>query len=184
MREGSRTDRVLSTVAITTTATPEYVSGIIFTVIFASWLGWLNGLTEWANSNGQAPFPDARSLAFVGVAVATLIVTPHPLATLLGIALLPDFSASGHLGPRQLVEVLPQWRPLGAFGDSGEERAQPIPQAGGADAARSGICHLVPRGWARCWASLPSRDSRSLRLHNGSHDQCCHAAHACEPNRT
>src|SRR5690606_3058666 len=31
----------------------------------------------------------------------------------LGIALLPDFSASEHLGPRQLVEVLPDWRPLG-----------------------------------------------------------------------
>ncbi|TIS15954.1 MAG: ABC transporter permease [Mesorhizobium sp.] len=43
MREGSRTDRVLSVVSIATTATPEYVSGVIFTVIFASWLGWLNG---------------------------------------------------------------------------------------------------------------------------------------------
>ncbi|MGO4831572.1 ABC transporter permease [Rhizobiaceae sp. 2RAB30] len=43
MREGSRTDRTLSVASITTTATPEYVSGIIFTVIFASWLGWLNG---------------------------------------------------------------------------------------------------------------------------------------------
>src|SRR5690606_32561348 len=30
MREGSRTDRVLSTFAIATTATPEYVSGVIF----------------------------------------------------------------------------------------------------------------------------------------------------------
>jgi DNA-binding transcriptional LysR family regulator len=35
----------------------------------------------------------------------------------LGIALLPDFSAQGHLGPRQLVQVLPQWKPLGFFGD-------------------------------------------------------------------
>jgi peptide/nickel transport system permease protein len=43
MREGSRTDRSLSVASITTTATPEYVSGVIFTVIFASWLGWLNG---------------------------------------------------------------------------------------------------------------------------------------------
>ncbi len=43
MREGSRTDRVLSVASIATTATPEYVSGVIFTVIFASWLGWLNG---------------------------------------------------------------------------------------------------------------------------------------------
>ncbi|MDW6026190.1 ABC transporter permease [Mesorhizobium sp. BAC0120] len=43
MREGSRTDRSLSVASIVTTATPEYVSGVIFTVIFASWLGWLNG---------------------------------------------------------------------------------------------------------------------------------------------
>ena len=41
MREGSRTDRMLSVASIATTATPEYVSGVIFTVIFASWLGWL-----------------------------------------------------------------------------------------------------------------------------------------------
>ncbi len=43
MREGSRTDRTLSVASIATTATPEYVSGVIFTVIFASWLGLLNG---------------------------------------------------------------------------------------------------------------------------------------------
>ena len=36
----------------------------------------------------------------------------------LGIGLLPDFTAAMHLGPRQLVPVLPQWRPLGFFGDS------------------------------------------------------------------
>ena len=36
----------------------------------------------------------------------------------LGIGLLPDFSAAGHLGPRELLEVLPQWRPLGFFGDA------------------------------------------------------------------
>lgn len=30
-------------------------------------LGWLNDLTEWARSEGQAPLPDARSLAYVGV---------------------------------------------------------------------------------------------------------------------
>lgn len=34
-------------------------------------LGWLHGLTEWANSQGQAPFPDARSLAFLGVSAIT-----------------------------------------------------------------------------------------------------------------
>ena len=36
MREGSRTDRVLSTFAIATTATPEYVSGVIFIALLAS----------------------------------------------------------------------------------------------------------------------------------------------------
>jgi peptide/nickel transport system permease protein len=55
MREGSRTDRVLSTLAIATTATPEYVSGVILVALFASatagispWLaahGWISGKT-------------------------------------------------------------------------------------------------------------------------------------------
>jgi peptide/nickel transport system permease protein len=52
MREGTRTDRTLSVASITTTATPEYVSGIIFTVVFASWLGWLNGSAATATSQG------------------------------------------------------------------------------------------------------------------------------------
>lgn len=52
MREGSRTDRTLSVAAIATTATPEYVSGVIFTVIFASWLGWFNGSAASATSQG------------------------------------------------------------------------------------------------------------------------------------
>ena len=34
----------------------------------------------------------------------------------LGIGLLPDFSAAGHLGDGDLVHVLPGWRPLGFFG--------------------------------------------------------------------
>jgi peptide/nickel transport system permease protein len=36
MREGSRTDRVLSTFSIASTATPEYVSGVIFIALLAS----------------------------------------------------------------------------------------------------------------------------------------------------
>ena len=36
MREGSRTDRALSAISIATTATPEYVSGVILVVIFSS----------------------------------------------------------------------------------------------------------------------------------------------------
>lgn len=52
MREGSRTDRTLSAASIMTTATPEYVSGVIFAVIFASWLGWLNGSAASATTQG------------------------------------------------------------------------------------------------------------------------------------
>ncbi|MCF6232225.1 MAG: ABC transporter permease [Rhodobacteraceae bacterium] len=36
MKEGSKTDRGLSTLSIITTATPEYVSGVIFITLFAS----------------------------------------------------------------------------------------------------------------------------------------------------
>jgi peptide/nickel transport system permease protein len=46
MREGSRTDRTLSTFSILTTATPEYVSGVVFIAIFSSsavGLKWFNG---------------------------------------------------------------------------------------------------------------------------------------------
>jgi DNA-binding transcriptional LysR family regulator len=35
----------------------------------------------------------------------------------LGIGLLPDFSAGSELAARQLVRVLPQWRPRGFFGE-------------------------------------------------------------------
>ncbi len=46
MREGSKLDRTLSTFSIATTATPEYVSGVIFISIFASsavGLKWFKG---------------------------------------------------------------------------------------------------------------------------------------------
>lgn len=46
MREGSITDRTLSTFSIITTATPEYVSGVIFIAIFTSsavGLKWFKG---------------------------------------------------------------------------------------------------------------------------------------------
>ncbi|MGD9914906.1 MAG: ABC transporter permease [Rhizobiaceae bacterium] len=56
MREGSRTDRTLSVASIATTATPEYVSGVIFTVIFASALGWLNGSAASATGEGGITF--------------------------------------------------------------------------------------------------------------------------------
>ncbi|WP_299674999.1 ABC transporter permease [uncultured Roseobacter sp.] len=40
MREGSKLDRSLSTFSIASTATPEYVSGVIFIAVFASSAGW------------------------------------------------------------------------------------------------------------------------------------------------
>jgi len=54
MREGSRTDRTLSTISITTTATPEYVSGVLFIAVFASTavgLKWFKGTATSAMDN-------------------------------------------------------------------------------------------------------------------------------------
>ncbi|MGB2194741.1 ABC transporter permease [Planktomarina sp.] len=54
MREGSRLDRSLSTGAIVTTATPEYVSGVIFIAIFTSsavGLKWFKGSATSAMDN-------------------------------------------------------------------------------------------------------------------------------------
>lgn len=51
MREGSRTDRALSAVSIATTATPEYVSGVLFITLFASsvtGLMWFKGTATGA----------------------------------------------------------------------------------------------------------------------------------------
>ncbi|UWQ80824.1 ABC transporter permease [Leisingera sp. S132] len=54
MREGSATDRGLSTVSILTTATPEYVSGVIFIAVFTSstvGLKWFKGTATAATDN-------------------------------------------------------------------------------------------------------------------------------------
>ena len=54
MREGSRTDRSLSTFSIVTTATPEYVSGVILIAVFASsafGLKWFKGTATAAMDN-------------------------------------------------------------------------------------------------------------------------------------
>ncbi len=54
MREGSRTDRTLSTASIVTTATPEYVSGVVFIAVFASsavGLKWFKGTATGAMEN-------------------------------------------------------------------------------------------------------------------------------------
>jgi peptide/nickel transport system permease protein len=55
MREGSLQDRALSTIAIGTTSTPEYVSGVVLTVIFASQmvgLQWFSGSATKAADDG------------------------------------------------------------------------------------------------------------------------------------
>jgi len=46
MKEGSTLDRSLSVASITSTSAPEYVTGIVFTVIFASTLGWFKGIAS------------------------------------------------------------------------------------------------------------------------------------------
>jgi peptide/nickel transport system permease protein len=62
MREGTRTDRVLSTFSITTTATPEYVSGVILVALFASPVTGLSPmLAEWGWIDGRTLFQGAAS---------------------------------------------------------------------------------------------------------------------------
>jgi len=60
MREGSRTDRVLSTGAIVTTATPEYVSGVLFIAIFTSSAVGL----KWFNGSATSAMEDANLVNF------------------------------------------------------------------------------------------------------------------------
>ena len=54
MREGSKTDRTLSTFSIITSATPEYVSGVVLIAVFASsavGLKWFKGSAASAMTN-------------------------------------------------------------------------------------------------------------------------------------
>ena len=46
MKEGSALDRSLSVGSIASTSAPEYVTGIVFIVIFASALGWFKGIAS------------------------------------------------------------------------------------------------------------------------------------------
>ncbi len=72
MREGSKLDRSLSSFSIVTTATPEYVSGVVFIVIFASsavGLRWFKGsatsaMTEITFANFTLP---VMTMAFYGM---------------------------------------------------------------------------------------------------------------------
>jgi peptide/nickel transport system permease protein len=49
MREGSRTDRTLSVFSIITTSVPQYVSGILLTIILSSWLKLFKGVAKAGN---------------------------------------------------------------------------------------------------------------------------------------
>ncbi|AWB48709.1 peptide ABC transporter permease [Gemmobacter aquarius] len=64
MREGSRTDRVLSTFAIATTATPEYVSGVILIAVLASATAGVSPiLADWGWISGKTLFPGTATSA-------------------------------------------------------------------------------------------------------------------------
>jgi peptide/nickel transport system permease protein len=67
MREGSRTDRTLSVVSIATTSTPEYVSGVVLSIIFATWLGWLNGSAASATEGHVTFYNFALPVATVAI---------------------------------------------------------------------------------------------------------------------
>jgi len=67
MREGSRTDRVLSSAAIATTATPEYVSGVILVAVFASATTGISPiLKEWGWIGGNTLFMGTATSALDG----------------------------------------------------------------------------------------------------------------------
>jgi len=64
MREGSRTDRALSSVAIVTTATPEYVSGVVLIALLASATAGISPvLAEWGWISGKTLFPGTATSA-------------------------------------------------------------------------------------------------------------------------
>ncbi len=67
MREGSRTDRSLSVLSIATTSTPEYVSGVVLSIIFATWLGWLNGSAAAATEGRLSFYNFALPVATVAI---------------------------------------------------------------------------------------------------------------------
>jgi peptide/nickel transport system permease protein len=67
MREGSRLDRGLSIFSITTSATPEYVSGILLTVVFSSWLGWFKGVARAGDPSFETLALPVMTMALYGM---------------------------------------------------------------------------------------------------------------------
>lgn len=72
MNEGSRTDRTLSTVSIVSTATPEYVSGVVFIAVFATatfGMQWFKGTATSAmdDANFENFFLPVITIALYGM---------------------------------------------------------------------------------------------------------------------
>ncbi|MHC0052954.1 ABC transporter permease [Actibacterium sp. D379-3] len=68
MREGSKLDRTLSTFSIASTATPEYVSGVILIVLLASSrIGLSPLLHDWGWIEGRTLFKGSAASAMNGV---------------------------------------------------------------------------------------------------------------------
>ena len=81
MREGTRTDRSLSALAIITTATPEYVSGVIFIVLFASSkMGISPLLAEWGWIEGRTLFKGSAATAVDDITFANFTLPVMALA--------------------------------------------------------------------------------------------------------
>lgn len=80
MREGSKLDRSLSTFSITTTATPEYVSGVIFIALLASSKfgispelhEWGKSLVDWGWAADERVLTGGRKTLFVGSATKAM----------------------------------------------------------------------------------------------------------------
>ncbi len=81
MREGTRLDRSLSTFSIATTATPEYVSGVIFIVLLASSnIGISPILAEWGWIDGRTLFKGTATSAMDNITFANFTLPVLALA--------------------------------------------------------------------------------------------------------
>lgn len=81
MKEGSRTDRTLSTFSIATTATPEYVSGVLFIVLFASSRSGLSPLlNEWGWISGKTLFKGSAATAMNDITLVNFTLPVMALA--------------------------------------------------------------------------------------------------------
>ncbi|MCP5073315.1 MAG: ABC transporter permease [Rhodobacteraceae bacterium] len=81
MREGTRLDRSLSTFSIATTATPEYVSGVIFIVLLASSkIGISPILAEWGWIDSRTLFKGTATSAMDNITFANFTLPVMALA--------------------------------------------------------------------------------------------------------